>query len=193
MKSISVFCASAKGENPIYVEQAYLLGKLIASKGYTLVYGGAAIGCMGAVARGALENKGKVIGVLPDFLNRKEISQIGLTELIMVESMHERKLKMNDLSDGSITIPGGFGTLEEFFEIITWGQLGLHQKPTALLNVNGYYDFLIAQLKHMNSEKLLKDKHLDMLLIEKDMEQLVEKMENYSPPALEKWLSPKTT
>lgn len=193
MKNICVFCASAKGSKPIYMEYAYLLGKLIAQKGYGLVYGGAAIGCMGAVARGAKEGNGKVIGVLPHFLNRREISQIGLDQLIMVDSMHERKLKMNELADGSITLPGGFGTLEEFFEIITWGQLGLHQKPTALLNVNGYYDFLVAQLKHMNSEKLLKGIHLDMLLIDNDMDNLISKMEVYQHPKIDKWLSENET
>ena len=189
MKNICVFCASAKGENPIYMENAFLLGKLIAQKGYGLVYGGAAIGCMGALARGALEGNGKVIGVLPHFLNRREISQTGLDQLIMVDSMHERKLKMNELTEGSITLPGGFGTLEEFFEIVTWGQLGLHQKPTALLNVNGYYDFLVAQLKHMNSERLLKGKHLDMLLIESNIEKLLNQMEVYKHPPIDKWLS----
>ena len=193
MKSISVFCASASGEKPIYMEQAYLLGSFLAKNGYELIYGGAAIGLMGSVARGALDNNGKVIGVLPHFLNKREISQDGLHELIMVESMHERKLKMNELSDGSITLPGGFGTLEEFFEIITWGQLGLHSKPTALFNIDGYYDHLIAHLKHMNAEKLLKDKHFEMLIIEDDLTALIEKMENYQPPEVEKWLTDKTS
>lgn len=188
MKRIAVFCASGDGVNPIYKEQAYHTGKVIGQKGYGLVYGGAAIGCMGAVAQGALDAGAEVIGVLPHFLNKREIAATQLSELIMVDSMHDRKLKMSELSDGSITIPGGFGTLEEFFEIITWGQLGLHQNPTALLNVNGYYDYLIKQLDLMSKEGLLRQKHRDMLLIEEEILPLLESMENYSPPEIEKWL-----
>lgn len=193
MKRISVFCASGKGVGTIYLDAAYALGKLIATKGYDLVYGGATIGCMGEVARGAKENNGQVIGVLPHFLNKREIAKQDIDQLIMVDSMHERKLKMNELSDGTITLPGGFGTLEEFFEIITWGQLGLHQKPTALLNINGYYDHLVAQLKHMNHEQLLKNKHLNMLIIEENMKSLLERMEKYEHPPIEAWLTDNRT
>jgi len=188
MKSIAVFCASADGIDDRYLLKAKEVGNVIAEKGYNLVYGGGGIGSMAAVANGAIEAGGKVIGVLPHFLAKREIAQKNLHELILVDSMHERKMKMNELSDGSITLPGGFGTLEEFFEIITWGQLGLHQKPTALLNVHGFYTNLIAQLKHMNEQELLKDKYHDMLLIEEDIHQLIEKMENYKHPDLEQWL-----
>lgn len=187
MKRIAVFCASAKGSEG-YIEKAYEVGKILAEKGYEIVYGGASIGSMGALAQGAIEHGGKVIGVLPHFLSKREIAQLDLDQLIMVDSMHERKLKMNELSDGSITLPGGFGTLEEFFEIVTWGQLGLHTKPSAILNVNGYYDHLLAQIKHMNKERLLKDKYLDMLIIENEIEVLLEKMESYQHPEIEKWL-----
>lgn len=188
IKSIAVFCASSDGNSSIYLEKAYELGKTLATNGYRLVYGGASVGCMGAVARGAVDHGGKVIGVLPHFLAKREIAQNDLDDLIMVDSMHERKLKMNQLSDACISLPGGFGTMEEFFEMITWGQLGLHQKPSALLNVNGFYDHLIAQLKLMNEEELLKDKYLKMILIDDQIESLLQKMESYQPPQVEKWL-----
>jgi uncharacterized protein (TIGR00730 family) len=138
MKSISVFCGSSMGVDPVYISEAILLGKTLAERSIQLVYGGARIGLMGAVADSVLNNHGKVIGVLPYFLKSKEIAHDGLTELILVESMHERKMKMHDLCDGIIALPGGFGTLEELFEILTWGQLGLHKKPVGVLNVNGF-------------------------------------------------------
>lgn len=188
MKSIAVFCASSNGTNPIYLQKAEEVGKTLAINGYRLVYGGASIGSMGAVAKGAINAGGEVIGVLPHFLDKREIAHLNLTELIRVDSMHERKLKMNDLSDGTITLPGGFGTLEEFFEIVTWAQLGLHQKPSALLNINGYYKHLIAHLQHMNKEGLLKKKHIDMIIIEEEISLLLKQMECYTPPAIEKWL-----
>ena len=188
IKSIAVFCASSEGNSGVYVENAYKLGKTLAKEGYKLVYGGASVGCMGAVARGAVEHGGIVTGVLPHFLAKREIAQHNLHELIMVDSMHERKLKINELSDACVSLPGGFGTMEEFFEMITWGQLGLHQKPSALLNVNGFYNHLIAQLKFMNQEQLLKDKYLNMILIEKDIKRLLRSIENYQPPEIEKWL-----
>ncbi|MCB0802341.1 MAG: TIGR00730 family Rossman fold protein [Flavobacteriales bacterium] len=189
IKSIAVFCASAEGNNKIYTETAYQLGKYMAELGIRLVYGGASIGCMGAVAKGALDAGGHVIGVLPQFLNKREIAHIELTELIYVDSMHERKLKMNELSDACLTIPGGFGTMEEFFEMITWGQLGLHQKPSAILNVNQFYNPLIEQLKLMNKEGLLKDENLGMLLVSEDIQEVIQLMSDYTPPPLEKWLT----
>jgi uncharacterized protein (TIGR00730 family) len=188
MKSIAVFCASAEGNHPIYRSVAEKVGKAIARKGYTLVYGGGSIGLMGVLASAALENGGKVIGVLPDFLEKRELGMVEVSELIIVESMHERKLKMSELSDGSLTLPGGFGTLEEFFEIITWGQLGLHKKPTALLNVENYYDHLIAHFHHMVKEGLLREEHFNLLMIDDDFERLLFKMENYRPPELTEWM-----
>ncbi len=193
IKSVAVFCASSKGAHPIYVEQAYALGAFLAKRNINLVYGGASIGCMGAVAEGALSENGNVIGVLPHFLDKREIAHLKLAELIRVESMHERKLIMNQKSDAVITLPGGFGTMEEFFEIATWGQLGLHKMPCGILNVNQYYDHLIEQLKRMNEEKLLKDKHLNMLLISSSIDELWDKMIHYNPPELEAWLSEKKT
>ncbi|RPD42712.1 TIGR00730 family Rossman fold protein [Chitinophaga barathri] len=189
MKSITVFCASSPGFSAVYMEQAYLVGKTLAEKGIRLIYGGANIGLMGAVADGALEAGGEVVGVLPDFLRAKEIAHRRLSELIMVETMHERKTKMNDLCDGVIALPGGYGTLEELFEMITWAQLGLHQKPIALLNINGYYDHLTKLLQHMTDEGLLKAENQRMLLSGTDIHQLLEQMKQYTPPLVGKWIT----
>ena len=193
MKRLSVFCASSEGTNPIYMEKAFEVGAALAKNNIGLVYGGASVGCMGAIAKGALSEGGEVIGVLPQFLNKREIAALDLTELIMVESMHERKLKMNQLSNGNITIPGGFGTFEELFEMATWSQLGLHRNPTAILNVIGYYAHLIEQMKHMVLEGLLKKEHFETLVIETDIDVLLDKMLNYTPPKLEQWLTEKAT
>ena len=193
MKRLSVFCASSEGNHSIYMEKAFEVGATLAKNNIGVVYGGASVGCMGAVAKGALSEGGEVIGVLPQFLNKREIAALGLTELITVDSMHERKLKMYQLSDGNITIPGGFGTFEELFEMATWGQLGLHRNPTAILNVNGYYDHLIAQMEHMVNEGLLKKEHFETLVIENEIHVLIQKMKNYAPPELERWLTEKTT
>jgi len=152
MKSIVVFCGSSSGNMRIYTDIAFSLGEKLAQKNIDLVYGGAQIGVMGAVANGALTAGGKVIGVLPHFLKTKEIEHKGVTEMILVETMHERKLKMHELSDGIITLPGGFGTMEEFFEVLTWGQLGLHNNPIGILNAGGFYNSLIHQINHMVSE-----------------------------------------
>eukprot|EP00029_Vermamoeba_vermiformis_P004249 TRINITY_DN14792_c0_g1_i1.p1 TRINITY_DN14792_c0_g1~~TRINITY_DN14792_c0_g1_i1.p1 ORF type:complete len:189 (+),score=2.94 TRINITY_DN14792_c0_g1_i1:165-731(+) len=181
MKRITVFCASSFGTEKIYEEQAILVGKTLAQQNIELVYGGANVGLMGAVADGALNAGGKVIGVLPNFLRSKEIAHLGLTELILVESMHERKTKMNDLCDGVIALPGGFGTLEELFEMLTWAQLGLHKKPIAILNVNGFYDSLIVLLQTMTEKGLLKDVNREMLLVSNNIDDLLEKNEKLHP------------
>lgn len=188
MKRITIFCASSFGTEKIYEEQAILVGKTLAEQNIEVVYGGANVGLMGAVADGALNAGGKVIGVLPNFLRSKEIAHLGLTELILVESMHERKTKMNDLCDGVIALPGGFGTLEELFEMLTWAQLGLHKKPIAILNVNGFYDSLIALLQTMTEKELLKEVNREMLLVSDNIDDLLEKMRNYVPPTVGKWI-----
>lgn len=188
MKRITVFCASSFGTEKIYEEQAILVGKTLAEQNIELVYGGANVGLMGAVADGALNAGGKVIGVLPNFLRSKEIAHLGLTELVLVESMHERKTKMNDLCDGVIALPGGFGTLEELFEMLTWAQLGLHKKPIAILNINGFYDSLIALLQTMTEKGLLKEVNQKMLLVSDSIDDLLEKMRNYVPPTVGKWI-----
>lgn len=191
MKRITVFCASSFGTDKIYEEQAALVGKTLAEQNIDVVYGGANVGLMGAVADGALNAGGKVIGVLPNFLRSKEIAHLGLTELILVESMHERKTKMNDLCDGVIALPGGFGTLEELFEMLTWAQLGLHKKPIAVLNINGFYDSLIELLQTMTEKGLLKEVNQKMLLVSSDIDDLLNQMRNYVPPTVEKWIDKK--
>lgn len=188
MKKITVFCGSSFGTEEIYKEQAELLGKTLAKQNIDLVYGGANVGLMGAVADGALSENGTVIGVLPNFLRSKEIAHLGLTELILVESMHERKTKMNDLCDGVIALPGGFGTLEELFEMLTWAQLGLHKKPIAVLNINGFYDSLLELLQTMTQKGLLKEVNQKMLLVSNDIEDLLNQMRNYVPPTVGKWI-----
>lgn len=193
MKSITVFCGSSYGNETVYEEQAAQLGKTLAKNNITLVYGGASVGLMGAVANAALEAGGKVIGVIPRFLNSKEIAHIGLTELILVESMHERKAKMSELCDGVITLPGGFGTMEELFEMLTWAQLGLHQKPIGMLNTHGYYDALNYLVKTMEEQGFLKPVYRDMLLVSEDIEDLLGKMMRYQAPEVPKWISKETT
>ena len=188
MKRITVFCASSFGTEKIYEEQAILVGKTLAEQNIELVYGGANVGLMGAVADGALNAGGKVIGVLPNFLRSKEIAHLGLTELVLVESMHERKTKMNDLCDGVIALPGGFGTLEELFEMLTWAQLGLHKKPIAILNINGFYDSLIALLQTMTEKGLLKEVNQKMLLVSDSIDDLLHQMQNYTAPTVGKWI-----
>ena len=189
MKRITVFCGSSMGSEEKFFREAFDLGKLLAQQNIGVVYGGAKIGLMGAVADGALSAGGGVIGVLPHFLGSKEIAHDDLDELIMVESMHERKTKMHELTDGFIALPGGFGTMEELFEILTWAQLGLHKKPIGLLNVNGFYDELVRLIKTMVKKKFLKEINRDMLLIDDTIEGLLEKMKNYAAPEVGKWIT----
>lgn len=193
MDSIAVFCGSGDGYNEVYREAAYSLGAMLATRGIRIVYGGARIGLMGALADGVLDNGGKIIGVIPSFLQTKEIAHDGITELITVKTMHERKLKMHDLCDGIITLPGGWGTMEELFEMLTWGQLGLHSKPIGLLNVNGYYDALNALCETMVQEGFLDECVSNSLLTNSSMEELLEQMETFVPIEAPKWLTKPTT
>lgn len=189
IKSITVFCGSSFGSDPIFKEQAALLGRALAAQDIRLIYGGANVGLMGAVADGCLLAGGKVTGVLPHFLQSKEIAHTGLTELVLVETMHERKTKMNDLCDGIIMLPGGYGTLEEFFEMITWAQLGLHQKPIGILNTGGFYDDLIKMVRTMVDKGFLKQINQDIMLISRNIDDLLEMMGNYKAPMVGKWIS----
>ena len=193
MKAITVFCGSNSGFKEVYQQQAFLLGKKLAGENIGVVYGGARIGLMGAVADGALQNGGKVYGVIPEFLRSKEIAHEGLTELILVTSMHERKVKINELSDGVIALPGGFGTMEELFEMLTWAQLGLHKKPIALLNTNSFYDYLIRAAETMVIEGFLKKSNLDILLVDDQIDSLLKKMKAYRAPEVPKWIDLKTS
>lgn len=187
IKRISVFCGSSRGNDDIFEKQAFRLGETLASRNIGLVYGGTRIGLMNAVANGALSMGGKVTGVLPRFISDKGIAHDNLTELVLVDTMHERKTRMHELSDGIIALPGGFGTMEEFFEILTWGQLGLHRKPAGLLNINGFYDPLMALASAMNANGFLKESGRRMLLISDNIDTLLDMMEDYTAPAVDKW------
>lgn len=191
MKAITVFCGSSFGSLKIYEDQAYLLGQKLAQRNIKLIYGGANVGLMGAVANGAVKNKGTVIGVLPNFLKEKEIAHEQLNELIIVETMHERKTKMNELSDGVITMPGGFGTLEEFFEMLTWAQLGLHKKPLAILNIDGFYDDLLHLVQNMVDNGFLKEVNQQMIIVSDNIDELLNRMVLYKSPLEEKWVTKK--
>ncbi len=193
LKSIAVFCASSDGNNHKIIETAYELGIVLAKRKINLVYGGSKLGLMGRVAAGSLENSGHVIGVIPEFLKTKEVVHNELRELITTKDMHERKLKMHELSEGFIALPGGFGTFEELFEIVTWSQLGLHQNPIGLLNIDGFYDDLIAMLKKMVRTGVLKKENFDLLLIGETIEELLEKMHNFKPMPVAKWINKEQT
>lgn len=189
MKNVAVFCASSIGNNPEFEKEAYALGQLLAERGSGLVYGGAQVGLMGAVANGVLSKGGSVTGVLPVFLQTKEIAHPALTELIVVNTMHERKTIMSERSDGVIALPGGFGTMEELFEMLTWAQLGLHKKPIGLLNTAGFYAPLISFIDNMVTAGLLKEINRDMVLVADNMNDLLELMEGYVAPEVPKWLN----
>ncbi|MFZ4413719.1 MAG: TIGR00730 family Rossman fold protein [Bacteroidales bacterium] len=188
IKSICVFCGSSTGENEIYAEAAKSLGKLMVNQGIALIYGGAKVGLMGIIADEVLANGGKTIGVIPDFFSDKEIAHTQLTELIYVKSMAERKAVLAELSDAFIAMPGGFGTLDELFEMMTASQLDLHKKPVGILNVNHFYNALIAQVDRMQSDQFMKLIHREMLLDDENPMDLIEKMRNYQPPSQEKWI-----
>ncbi len=193
IKSIAVFCGSSEGNDITILDEASLLGMTLATNDITLVYGAAKIGMMGKVAEAALNNGGRVIGVIPEFLKLKEVVHLGLTELITTNNMHQRKLKMHELSDAFMALPGGYGTLEELFEIITWGQLGLHQKPIGLLNINGFYDDLLQLLENMVRKGFLKMSNFEMLLVDNTVERLLEKLRDYKPKPVPKWLKTERT
>ena len=184
----TVFCGSSSGTTDIFREEAFRLGEVLAKKGIGVVYGGAKVGLMGEVANGAIKQKGEVIGVLPHFLDKIELRHEEISQLILVDSMHERKTKMYELSNGVVVLPGGYGTLEEFFEVLTWGQLGLHHKPVAIFNVNGFYNALLALFEEMVGKGFLRKENLEMVIVDDDLERLLEKMQNYQPPLVGKWL-----
>lgn len=190
IKSIAVFCGSSSGNNPLYIEKAVKLGNYLGENGYHLVYGGGNIGLMGRIANAALDAGGSVTGVLPKFLNKREVGNVLLSELILVDSMHERKQKIEQLSDAFIGMPGGLGTLEEVAEMLTWAQLGLHKKPIGLYNINGYYDHLLAQLDHMVKEGFLKHVNREMVLTSDNPETLIQSMKTFVPIYVPKWLKP---
>ena len=186
---ICVFCGSRPGNRPEYVEAARRLGALLAERRIGLVYGGASVGVMGAVADAVLRGGGEVIGVIPKALERRELAHEHLTELRVVESMHERKALMAELSDAVIALPGGFGTFEELFETITWSQLGLHRKAVGVLNVGGFYDGLLALVQHAVDEGFVPPEHLGLILKADEPEELVDLLIGYEPPPpVVKWI-----
>lgn len=188
MKRICVFAGSSPGANDAYRSAAVELGEALAARDIELVYGGGCVGLMGVLADAALARGGRVTGVIPHTLMVREVGHRALTELHVVDSMHERKAKMAELSEGFIALPGGFGTLEELFEILTWAQLGLHGHPCGLLNVNGYFDSLLAFLDHSVQEAFVRDAHRGMLLVDDTPQSLLDRFAAYRAPVVAKWL-----
>jgi uncharacterized protein (TIGR00730 family) len=187
LKRICVFCGSNRGNGTAYIDAATSLGRLLASRGIGVVYGGGHVGLMGAVADAALAAGGEVIGVIPQALFDKEIAHRGLTELRVVGSMHERKAMMADLADWFIALPGGYGTLDEFCEVLTWSQLGIQQKPCGILNVGGFFDSFLGLLDHAVKEGFLSPLHRDYVLVQDEAEELLTAMEGYKMQVYDKW------
>jgi len=188
ISTISVYCGSSLGKDKVYMEMAALLGQAIYNRGINLVYGGGNVGLMGVIANTVLQLGGKVTGVLPHFLNKKEVGNLDIDELILVDSMHQRKQKISELSDAFIAMPGGFGTLEEVAEMLTWTQLGLSRKPVGLFNINGFYDLLLNQFDKMVDEGFLKEDNRKILVDDHNPERLINKLFEYETISTPKWL-----
>ncbi len=189
LNKICVFCGSSEGNDTTIIDVSKQLGKTFAEKNITLVYGAAKIGVMGIIAQSTLDNHGKVIGIIPEFLKIKEVVHLGLTELITTQNMHDRKMQMQEVSDGFIAMPGGLGTLEELFEILTWLQLGLHKKPIGLLNVNHFYDDLLEFLENMVRKGFLSMENYELLIVDSSIDSLLKKMSDFKDPKSPKWLN----
>jgi len=189
IRRLAVFCGSNPGARPDYVQAARALGTLLAQKGIGVVYGGSSVGLMAALADAMQDELGDVIGVIPRMLVEREVANKSLTDLRVVETMHERKALMAELADGFIALPGGIGTLEEFFETWTWAQLGMHAKPCGLLNVEGYYDGMLQFLDHAVAERFVRDVHRAMVIVESDPEKLLSRFMSYEPPRVVKWIN----
>lgn len=185
---ICVFAGSSPGARPEYAAAAADLGRLLAERGHTMVFGGGAVGLMGVTATAALDAGGEVIGIIPEALDRREVAFQGLTELRVVETMHERKAQMADLSDAFVLLPGGFGSIEEFVEVLTWNQLGIHAKPCGMLDVLGYWQPLLAMIDHGVQERFLRDEHRAMVLSATDPAELLDLLATTSMPTVSKWL-----
>ena len=189
IRRLAVFCGSNPGARPEYVEAARALGTLLCERRIGVVYGGSSVGLMAALADTMLENGGDIIGVIPRMLVEREVANNALSDLRIVESMHERKALMAELADGFMALPGGIGTLEEFFEIWTWAQLGMHDKPCGLLNVAGYFDGLLEFLDRAVDEKFVRDVHRRMVVVESEPADLLARFEAYEPPRVVKWIN----
>lgn len=181
MKKIAVYCGASKGNNPIYVKEAYNLGYYMAEKGYELIFGAGSVGIMGAIQDGVLDAGGKVTGVMPKMLDEREITSQKVSELILVDSMHERKNKMTELADAFVMAPGGAGSLEEFFEMYSWSQIGIHQKPIAMFNINNFFDPLENLLLHMIDEGFIDQKYKQLAPLCNTKEDLLTTLEQYKP------------
>ena len=181
MKRVAVYCGSATPEDKVYIDAARYAGKTLAERGIGVVYGGGRLGLMGAVADGALNAGGEVIGVIPEALRDAEVAHLGCTELLVVETMHQRKAMFTDLSDGFINLPGGVGTMDELWEAISWSQLGYHDKPVGLLNIAGYYDHLIQFYAHMAAVGFVRPQHTNIMLVDETLDGLLVKMDDYQP------------
>jgi uncharacterized protein (TIGR00730 family) len=188
LRRICIFCGSNKGARVEYVEAAQKMGRALAQRKLALVYGGGNVGLMGEIADTVLACGGEVIGVIPEALVAKELAHHNLTILHIVKSMHERKALMADLSDAFIAMPGGYGTFEEFCEVLTWSQLGLHKKPSGLLNVSGYYDRLLSLFDHAVTEQFVRPAHRSLVLEDSDPERLLDLFEQFQSPVLDKWI-----
>lgn len=188
IKRVAVFCGAYSGTRSGYADTAWAIGAEIARRGLELVYGGGKLGLMGAVADGALSASGKVIGVILKALEDKEVAHRGLTQLHVVDTMHERKAMMADLSDAFVTLPGGFGTMDEFFEIITWAQLGYHRKAIGVLNVDGFYDPLITFFGHIQQEGFIRPEQRAIILTAQTVDQILDAVTTYEPPLMNKWV-----
>lgn len=188
MRRVCVYCGANRGRDPAYAEAARAMGRALAQRGIELVTGGGRVGLMGVVADAALEAGGSVVGVIPQALMKRELAHAELSELIVTASMHERKAKMAELSDGFVAMPGGLGTYEELFEIWTWAQLGWHHKPCGLLNAAGFYDKLVAFLDGASDAQFLKPEHRAMLVVDADPDRLLDRFAAYTPPVVTKWI-----
>lgn len=188
MKRVCVFCGSSAGSNPTYAESARAMGRRLVDRGLSLVYGGGHVGLMGMVADAVLEAGGEAIGVIPHALNTREIAHLRLSALHVVDSMHERKAMMARLADAFIAMPGGFGTYEEFFEAVTWTQLGVHKKPCGLLNVAGFYDPVVQFLDHAVREQFIRPEHRETVLVDADPARLLDRLERVVLPDVPKWI-----
>jgi uncharacterized protein (TIGR00730 family) len=193
MKRVCVFCGSSAGTNPVYVEAATAVGRALARRGLGLVYGGGGVGLMGAVADAALAEGGEVVGVIPRALQFRELAHGGLTTLHVVGSMHERKAKMSELAHGFMALPGGMGTLEEFAEILTWAQLGLHARPCGLLDVAGYYRPLVSFFDNAAAEGFVRPEHRRLVLVSRDPDELLDQFLAWTPPQVERWIDSRSS
>ena len=193
ISSLCVFCGSSAGHRPLYRDTATTLGQLLAARGIRLVYGGGNVGLMGTVAQAVMAAGGEVVGIIPQALLSREKGHRGVTRLEVVSTMHERKARMAELSDGFIAMPGGYGTLEEFCEVLTWAQLGIHGKPVALLNVAGYFNALIDLFEHTQREGFLRPEHRHLVIVEEAPEPLLRAMQAHRPPRVAQWESPDAT